>query len=98
MTILMRRDDTFQNPIVWQEFTHQRRAAPRAFRHWRIIGPLILGLTMAFIVLSLSNLQYPTRDFAIFTLWIVHSATAIRAIVACSNAISRERFGQTWDA
>src|SRR5262249_13768334 len=37
-------------------------------------------------------------EVALFVIWIVHIMTAVRAVVAGANAISREHVGQTWDA
>jgi hypothetical protein len=99
MVYTLRRQAADTNPIIWQEYTHQRRSSPPAFRRWgALFGPLLLISSIALVCLTLTDWQFPTRDLAIFAIWIAHMATAIRAIAAGGNAISREHVGQTWDA
>jgi hypothetical protein len=94
MAILARLD----NPILWQEFTHQERGGPRWMRWGQVLGILLIAMAMGYTLLSLAQIDAPTRELALFIIWIVHSATAVRAIVAGANTVSREHVGQTWDA
>lgn len=95
MAILARLD----NPVLWQEMTHQERSAPRWKRlgHW--LGIAVLLIILIGVPLTLSNDNgYPTMQIALFATWFVHAVVALRAIIAGANAISREHVGQTWDA
>jgi hypothetical protein len=96
MTALAQTD----NPVLWQEITHQERSAPRWIRRSsQLVSILLLGLIMLVVLTVLDRTNgYPAMQIALFATWIVHSATALRAIVAGANAISREHVGLTWDA
>jgi ABC-type transport system involved in multi-copper enzyme maturation permease subunit len=95
MAILARLD----NPVLWQEFTHQERTAPRWMRRSQLLGIGAIVLILVGVPLTLQNDNaYPTMQLALFVTWVVHAAVALRAIVAGANAISREHVGQTWDA
>jgi hypothetical protein len=87
-----------RNPILWQEFTHQQRSGPRWMRWGSVLGILLVGSAIFYVTTTLSRLDAPTREFALIVIWIVHAATAVRAVVAGANTISREHVGQTWDA
>src|SRR5258708_6338236 len=50
------------------------------------------------VALTLSNIDYPTRELGICAIYLVHILTALRALDAGANAISREHANQTWDA
>jgi hypothetical protein len=87
------------NPILWQEFIHQERSTPRWLQRGSIIGVVILALFLGFIVLTFSATPgYPTTLVMLYAIWILHTATALRAIIAGANVISREHVAQTWDA
>ncbi len=87
------------NPVLWQEFTHQERTAPRWMRRSSLLGIAAIVLILVGVPLTLQNDNaYPTMQLALFVTWLVHAAVALRAIVAGANAISREHVGQTWDA
>lgn len=88
---------TSENPIAWQETTHQTRSAPRILRHWARVGPLVLVLMLVLVVITLQDIEFSTREFAIFCIWFVQIATALRALIAGANAISREHVNLTWD-
>ncbi|GEM_PF-790801 len=94
MAVLTRID----NPVLWQEFTHQERSGPRWMRRGYLLGILIVVSSIVYVISLLSRLDAPSRETALFIIWVIHAATAIRAIVAGANAISREHVGQTWDA
>lgn len=86
------------NPIEWQETRHQEFSIPRLARRYGFVMPLLLGLVIGLIGLTLRDVSAPTRELAIYVIWIVHAITAARAISAGANAISREHVGKTWDA
>jgi hypothetical protein len=87
------------NPVLWQEYTHQQRTAPRWMRWNTLLGVLAVAAILVFVPLSLNfNNGYPTMQYALFATWIVHAAVSLRAIVAGANAISREHVALTWDA
>ncbi len=94
MAILTRVD----NPILWQEVTHQERSVPRWMRRLGVTGVMLLASALLYTVMTLSKIDAPTREVALIIIWIIHSATAVRAIIAGANTISREHVGQTWDA
>jgi ABC-type transport system involved in multi-copper enzyme maturation permease subunit len=94
MVILSR----FANPIEWQETNHQRHSIPLVIRRWWMLAPLSLVLVIALVALTLQDVSSPTRDLAIYIIWIVHAITAARAIAAGANAVSREHTGKTWDS
>jgi len=94
MTALTRID----NPITWQELTHQERTTPRFLRRWWVLGPFMLALMIVGVAITLTQVDYPTRELGIYMIWIVHIATALRALIAGANVISREHVGQTWDS
>ncbi|MEP7289118.1 MAG: hypothetical protein ABI947_25475 [Chloroflexota bacterium] len=98
MTTFTQTDYLTDNPIIWQEFNHQQRSMPHFMRRGWWFGLLILIGLIAFVAASLTRLDNPSRELALYVIWIVHAATAVRAIVAGTNAISREHVGQTWDA
>jgi hypothetical protein len=104
MAVLLNRTRTYQNgtysdnPIIAQEVNYQRRSDSRPFRAFMDISPLILIVAILLILASLQRIDYPTREFALYTIWIIHALTAVRAVSAGVNAISREHVGQTWDA
>lgn len=86
------------NPILWQEFTHQERGTPKWMRRGSVAGVLALALFLTFILVTFSNTPgYPTTLLMLYAIWILHIATALRAIIAGANAISREHVAQTWD-
>jgi ABC-type transport system involved in multi-copper enzyme maturation permease subunit len=88
----------FANPIEWQETNHQRHSIPIVIRRWWLLAPLSLAMVMTLVALTLRDVSSPTRDLAIYVIWIVHAITAARAIAAGANAVSREHTGKTWDA
>src|SRR5438128_2332293 len=94
MAILTRVD----NPILWQEVTHQERSIPRWMQRIGVLGIILLASALLYTFTTLSKIDAPTREVALIVIWIVHSATAVRAIVAGANTISREHVGLTWDA
>ncbi|MCC7451337.1 MAG: hypothetical protein IT324_28265 [Anaerolineae bacterium] len=88
-----------ENPIRWQEITHQQRTAPR----WTHNGHILLILLVVTIVVGVpltmvNRIDAQTRELALYLIWIIHAVTAVRCITAGANAISREHVGQTWDA
>jgi ABC-type transport system involved in multi-copper enzyme maturation permease subunit len=88
----------FANPIEWQETNHQRHSIPLVIRRWWLLAPLSLAFVVTVIAFTLRDLASPTRDLAIYTIWIVQAITAARAIAAGANAVSREHTGKTWDS
>ena len=86
------------NPIEWQETRHQEFTIPVLARHYGFLLPLMLALVIGLVALTLRDFAAPTRDLAIYVIWIVHAITAARAISAGANAISREHVGKTWDS
>lgn len=94
-----RRDTRSKNPILWEELNHYRQSDGRSFpAHWRVLRYMVLLLLIGIIAATLLEVEYPTRELGIYTIWVVQAATAVRAIIAGANAISREHVGQTWDA
>src|SRR5579871_5340497 len=87
-----------KNPIAWQELFHLQRTAINPLSRLRLLVPLLVGLMFVGVALTLNNIDYPTRELGIFAIYIVHVLTALRALDAGANAISREHTGQTWDA
>src|SRR5258708_26682908 len=87
-----------KNPIVWQELSHQHRATTRRLSRLRLLAPILLCLMFVGVALTLSNIDYPTRELGICAIYLVHILTALRALDAGANAISREHASQTWDA
>lgn len=87
----------YANPIEWQERRHQGRSVPNYLRRWWLFIPVLAGV-IGLLTLTLRDISSPTRDLAIYTIWIVHGLVAARAIAAGANAISREHTGLTWDA
>ena len=86
------------NPILWQESTYQRRNIPQFFQRYWGIGPLLI-IGMVFVTAAtLSQVDYTTRELAIYMIWVVQVAVSLRAILAGANTISREHIGQTWEA
>jgi hypothetical protein len=87
------------NPILWQETTHQQRGAPRWMRWGALIGLTTAALCVAFTwwLYDTSN-GYPAMQMALYLVWIIQAMTAVRAVAAGANAISREHVGLTWDA
>jgi ABC-type transport system involved in multi-copper enzyme maturation permease subunit len=88
----------FANPIEWQETNHQRYSIPLVMRRWWLLAPLSLALVVTVVALTLQDITSPTRDLAIYIIWIVQAITAARAISAGANAVSREHTGKTWDS
>lgn len=86
------------NPVEWQESCHQERATPQVIRRWWLFAPLTIVGVVALVALTLRNITSPTRELAIYTIWILHAIVAARAIAIGTNAISREHTGQTWDS
>jgi hypothetical protein len=86
------------NPVLWQEYTHQERTGPRWMRWGRNLGVLVTIIAFAYVLSTLQWLDQPTRETALFVIWITHILVATRCIVAGANAISREHVAQTWDA
>src|SRR5438270_12259185 len=87
-----------KNPIVWQELSHQQRTTTRQLSRLRPLAPILVCLMFACVALTLLNIDYPTRELGIFAIYILHVLTALRALDAGANAISREHASQTWDA
>ncbi|MBL8153314.1 MAG: hypothetical protein JNM70_03945 [Anaerolineae bacterium] len=85
------------NPILWQECLYQARSIPALMRRYWPLGMLLIGLILGGVALTLRDIASPTRELALFTIWIVHALTAARCVAAGANAISREHVGQTWD-
>lgn len=98
MTALTQLRTRITNPIEWQETRHQEYSIPVLARRYGVLFPLMLVLVVGLVALTLRNHAAPTRDLAIYVIWIVHAITAARAISAGANAISREHVGKTWDA
>src|SRR5262245_43838333 len=94
MAAVTRRD----NPIIWQELSHQQRNAPRFLQRWWILGPLLIFLMVVMVASTLAQIDYPTRELGIYMIYVVQIATISRALVAGANTISREHVGLTWDA
>jgi len=87
------------NPVLWQEITHQERSAPRWMRWNQALAVIALGLIAVVVWTTFEQTNgYPAMQIALYATWIVHAAVALRAIVAGANAISREHVGLTWDA
>ncbi len=87
------------NPVLWQEITHQERSTPRWTQRTGVVGILALVFFLVYVTTALVNSPgYPTTLFLLYAIWILHIATALRALVAGANVISREHVGQTWDA
>src|SRR5690349_8167744 len=87
------------NPVLWQEMTHQQRSTPRWMRRSSVVGVVALALLLAFTTATLlSSEGYPTTQFLLYAIWILHIAAALRSLTAGANVISREHVGQTWDA
>ncbi|MFQ3534701.1 MAG: hypothetical protein SNJ58_02390 [Aggregatilineales bacterium] len=90
-----------QNPIFWQELTHQQRAAPPSTWLGKIVPPLILLAILIGVPLTLSDPVIAfrhSRDFALVSIWVVHAVVAVRCIIAGANTVSREHVAQTWDS
>src|SRR5262249_21681604 len=85
-----------RNPIVWQEVIYQQRTAARMMQ-WRLTGPLLLGALYIGVMLTLTRIDYPTRELGLYIIWLAQVVTVVRAITAGGNTISREHVGLTWD-
>jgi ABC-type transport system involved in multi-copper enzyme maturation permease subunit len=95
------------NPILRKEHTYFQRIG-RRWRHWEfLIGILLTGLALIFILSLLNtnvgyNLNRSTRNTSIFfilvAVWVVHTVVITRSILAGVGAISREHVGQTWES
>ncbi len=94
MAVLTRAD----NPIVWQELSHQERSASRFTRRWWLLGPLMVVLMISLTTLTLTQVDYSTRELGIYMIWFVQVAVVTRSLVGGANAISREHVSLTWDA
>jgi hypothetical protein len=86
------------NPVLWQETTHQERGMQRWRKRWWWIGYVLVFLLIGFLASTLQDVRYGTRETALLVIWIIHACAAIFAIVAGANVISREHVGATWDA
>lgn len=86
------------NPIFWHEMNYYRRAASRTLHRLRFVGYFVLLIMIGAVLSTLREVDYPTREIAIYTIWAVQAATIVRVIVAGATAISREHIGLTWDA
>jgi hypothetical protein len=87
----------FANPIEWQETRHQQRHLPAFLqRYWWLVGIMLMFL-VTLVALTLRDVAAPTRNLALYVIWIVHGLAAARSIAAGANAISREHVGLTWD-
>jgi ABC-type transport system involved in multi-copper enzyme maturation permease subunit len=85
------------NPIEWQETHHQQRQSVSTIRRrWRFISPLTLAATILLVAFTLRDVSGPTRELGMLVVWMIHALTAVRAIAAGANSISREYDGQTW--
>jgi hypothetical protein len=87
----------FDNPIEWQETRHQEYHLPTYLRQFWWLAPLALALATVGVASTLRDVTAPTRDFALYIIWIVHALAGARCIAAGANAISREHDGLTWD-
>lgn len=88
-----------KNPVFWQEQTHQTRLLPRWMRRGQIIGLIAITLVVGLTLWQWNDTNgYPAMQTALFTVWMLQAITMVRAIIAGSNAISREYVGLTWDA
>jgi hypothetical protein len=87
----------FSNPIEWQENRFQQHNIPTLVRRYWLLGPLALIFATVVVIFTLRNITSPTRELAVYLIWIVHAVVAVRAIAAGANAISREHVGKTWD-
>ncbi len=87
-----------ENPILWQEATHQERNAPRWMRWGRPAGIVALAaiLMLAPMMLALGD-GYSAIQIGLLSIWVVHTGIALRAIIAGANTVSREHVGLTWD-
>lgn len=97
MAVLTRRQPGLTNPIEWQEFCFQRKNISAFMQRFWLIAPLALVAAFGTIVLSLRDMSSPTRDLAIYLIWVVHALVVSRTIAAAANAVSREHDGKTWD-
>ncbi len=86
------------NPVLWQENTHQDRGMQRWRKRWWWVGYVIVMLLVGVVASSLQDVRYGTRETALLVIWVIHASAAIFAIVAGANVISREHVGATWDA
>lgn len=86
------------NPILWQEYTHQQRSGPRWMRWGTTVSVLAVVASLTYVLYTLGQPDQPTREAALFIIWVTHVLVATRCIVAGANAISREHVAQTWDA
>jgi hypothetical protein len=87
----------FANPIEWQEMKHQERSLPDYMRRYWWLAPLTLALAVAMVAAMLRQVTAPTRETALYVIWIVHALAVARSLAAGANAISREHVGLTWD-
>lgn len=97
MAVLTRRQHTLTNPVEWQELRFQRKNVSAFMQRFWLIGPLALVAAFGTVVLSLRDMTSPTRDLAIYLIWVVHVLVVARTIAAAANAVSREHDGKTWD-
>jgi hypothetical protein len=82
------------NPIAWEETRYQERHFPAFLRRY---AWLVLVFGIAGIALTLRDVLGPTRDLALYFIWVVHVLTGLRAMAAGANTISREHVGNTWE-
>jgi ABC-type transport system involved in multi-copper enzyme maturation permease subunit len=85
------------NPVERIETKYQQRHIPAVVRRWWLVAPVILGAVIIGILLTLREIDNPTRDLAIYAIWLVQIITAARALAAGASAISREHHERTWD-
>ncbi len=97
MAVLTRRQPGLRNPIEWQEIRFQRKNVSAFMQRFWLIAPLALVAAFGTIALSLRDMSSPTRDLAIYLIWVVHALVVARTIAAAANAVSREHDGKTWD-
>src|SRR5258707_3691225 len=82
------------NPVLWQEITHQERSTPRWTQRTGVVGILALVFFLVYVTTALVNSPgYPTTLFLLYAIWILHIATALRALVAGANVISSRTCG-----
>ncbi len=95
------RPPRVENPILWQELTHQHRAAPTAQQREFLLALVLATALVGGALLLLPNnrtLGYIVTQYGLVALWAFTATVMIRAVVAGANVISREHVGRTWDA
>ncbi len=94
MTVL----DGTDNPVLWQEYVTQARRTSRHIAPLRLLAPFVVVLMIAAVASTLDHPDFPTRELGIVAIWIVHTITAVYALNAGADAISREHMEHTWDS